>query len=289
MGLGLGIGIGFGNGRSRESVAPIKYRLIDGPFFAGVCKDAADLFGVETYEINLNHLVSGCHRLIYYDALPVRKSNQSEEEFKIIESKKLAYLDRIRSYPNCQVRDGLTRLRTKSRGQKMSEVLEQKGVDTWIAVDAMKFSLTGLADEIEIFTSDSDLYPVFEAIQGTRTRGTLWYEPRIAINELKYSADRSNAITLRNLADWIGCQELFSGVSHIGSDFEVEGLCLPLGDTQYKIAASGTQISVSRANMGGRFSVLKAKSLFPIVNWMCEFDESLTWKQVHDVLIAAVK
>ena len=141
-------------------------------------------------------------RCIFYDALPVQKSKQTDAEFEIALSKKLNFLNGLRSIPNMQVRDGVTRLRTKQSGNRMSEVFQQKGVDTWIAVEAMQYALNGIADEVHIYTSDSDLYPVFEALQNTKCRGILWYGQGITSKDLIYSADRSQEITITSLLSW---------------------------------------------------------------------------------------
>lgn len=176
------------------------YKLIDGAFFSRLLEDYGRHLGVDLLtSYKWSDLQEGAVRTIFYDSLPARKPNQSDEDFRISEQSKEAFLNRLRKLPNMQVRDGLTRLRTKSKRNHMSQVLEQKGVDTWIAVDALRYALTGLADEVHIYTSDADLYPVFEALQDTRCRGVLFYEEGRTASELVYSADRSQPLKLTDI------------------------------------------------------------------------------------------
>lgn len=177
-------------------MAAVKYKLIDGAFFEGLFREYGRLIDRDLFsKLHWPSVLGNASRCIYYDALPVKKDRQSQPEFEAAECEKLKFLNILRAQRNMQVRDGLTRLRTKGNGQHMSQVFEQKGVDTWIAVDAIRYALTGLCDEIEIYTSDSDLYPVFEALQGTRCRGKLWYQRGRTAQELIFSADWAEEIT----------------------------------------------------------------------------------------------
>lgn len=181
-------------------MAPLVIKLIDGAFLEALLKDFSKMANTDlSGTIDWNAFKGGAHRTIYYDALPIKKTEQTDEDFQSLLSKKAAQLDHLRSLANMHVRDGITRLKTKGRSDHMREVLEQKGVDTWIAVDAMKYALSGVADEIHIYTSDSDLYPVFEALQETRCRGKLFYQEGIAAKELVYSADEAIKISLSSM------------------------------------------------------------------------------------------
>lgn len=209
MAIGIGIGLNR-SGAGRAEARLIKYQLIDGAFFEGLVREYGRILRADLWsDFRWDIFQSGCHRTIYYDALPVKKDGQSQTQFEQIEAEKEAAFDRLRSLPNMHVRDGLTRLKTKNRGSHMSQVFEQKGVDTWIAVDAMQFALTGLADEIHIFTSDSDLYPVFEALQQTRCKGILNYHEGKTVSQLIYSADVALPITISKVIHWSGQSNIY--------------------------------------------------------------------------------
>lgn len=204
MNLGIGLGLGS-NAAAGVALSAVTYRLIDGAFLEKLLRQYSTCLNIDLLSrIRWPALSSGAHRTIFYDALPVRKSSQSKEDFEAVEERKIVFLNKLRAIPNVHVRDGITRLRTKSKGRAIGEVLEQKGVDTWIAVDAMHHALTGLADMLEIFTSDSDLYPVFEALQNTRCRGVLRYQHSRAPQELIYAADIATPITSNEILGWCG-------------------------------------------------------------------------------------
>jgi len=169
---------------------PTKYLFIDGPFLEGVVDDFLKPFKLEQRpELNYTALAGGCSRAIYYDALPVQKENQADQEYQKIFSDKHEFLNRLRSLQNFHVRDGYTRNRPKAKNR-----LEQKGVDTWIAVEALQYALRGLIDYAEIITSDLDLYPLFEALTQTKTRGILRYDKERTTKELIYSADQATPL-----------------------------------------------------------------------------------------------
>jgi uncharacterized LabA/DUF88 family protein len=226
LGFGLRLGLGGQTRIQKGNVElPVIYKLIDGAFFRRLLDEYSKLIGQNVFE-NLDWPVflNSVHRCIYYDALPVKKTEHNDEEFSSIEAEKEKFFDFMRSIPNVHVTDGLTKVRTKRKGQKISEVYEQKGVDTWIAVDAVKLAVAGLADEVHIYTSDSDLYPVFEALRETRCRGILWYEEGRTSRELIYSADVAQPITISSVLRWCNGSVPFSAGSL--SSVEIAGAVL---------------------------------------------------------------
>jgi NYN domain len=267
-------------------VATTIYKLIDGAFFLKLLGDYSRHLSMDllsTYK--WGNLQSGAHRTIFYDALPSRKPNQTEEDFQAAEQKKLDFLNGLRRLPNMQVRDGLTRLKTKSTKEHMRHVLEQKGVDTWIAVDALRYALTGLADEVHIYTSDSDLYPVFEALQDTRCRGVLFYQEGRTSQELIFSADRSEPITYTNIVNFTAFSSILS-VENVGARFsssrrvgvfEQEGVKVELFQEPLRIGAN--------LFIGGVFrqSVVSMSS-YLIVDWMNSVGMNVTYAQIDEMV-----
>jgi uncharacterized LabA/DUF88 family protein len=285
--IGIGIGIGLGkSGTSGESMAPIKYRLIDGPFLYRLCSDVAGLAAVDEFQLDLYNLSGGAYRTIYYDALPVRKDNQSAEDFANAEAQKLDFLNRIRAFRAYQVRDGMTRLKTKTSGNRMSQVLEQKGVDTWIAVDAVRLAFTGIADEVEILTADSDLYPAFEAIQMTKARGTLIFEVGRAAPELIYSADFSNSISLNEVISWIGKSSLLSASSqtHRYKPNHSGSTPTTIGELDFEIAKDSTGILINKIIKGKYASTLLARNVLSTVDWINERNIHTPWREICRIL-----
>jgi uncharacterized LabA/DUF88 family protein len=177
---------------------PRKYLFIDGAYFKGLILRLSRRFGDNVaVPIRYDSLGSGFDRVIYYDALPARKENQTETEYKEIFEAKYEFLNSVRRCRNFHVRDGVTRLRSKSRTG-----IEQKGVDTWIAIDALTYAFQGTIDVAEVITGDLDLYPLFEALLQTNTKGILRFDPANTSDELIMAADQASAITSLTLLEW---------------------------------------------------------------------------------------
>ena len=164
-------------------MAEHRYLFIDGPYFENVKQSiGAQIAPNAIVPIDYIKLGNGFERIIYFDALPVKKSGQSPEEFQAEYDEKVSFLDGLRRVPRMHVRDGLTRVRART-GR------EQKGVDTWIAIEAMQYAFRGIITEATVITGDLDLYPLFEALLQTNTRGVLWFEPGTCTDELIMAAD----------------------------------------------------------------------------------------------------
>lgn len=220
------------------------------------------------------------HRGIFYDALPVKKPTESDADHAGRLKAKATFLDAIRSHPNFSVRDGLTRLKAGSGSAEVRSSLEQKGVDTWIAVDAIRYALMGLADEIHIYTSDSDIYPVFEALKETRCRGTLYYDARKAKEELIYAADSAYPIDYHMLSSWL---QISTDLRKINTEFsptqtiEIDSwslefgragqdylmnVCLPNGRAYCLVAPSWVSFSHHMGAQGIKLGLSQLRQVF---------------------------
>lgn len=176
-----------------------RYLFVDGVFFERVISQfLKDLDFMEEDAVDYSKLAESFDRVIYYDALPVKKKNQTAEDYAEKFKIKRNFLNRIREQQLFHVRDGYTRNRPKENSR-----IEQKGVDTWIAVDALKYALNGVIDEAVVITSDLDLYPLFEALVETKTKGCLLYDKKRTSKELIQSADISEAITHAHITGWL--------------------------------------------------------------------------------------
>lgn len=138
------------------------------------------------------------------------------------------------------VRDGFTRVRPQ-KGQ----ILEQKGVDTWIAIDALQYAFRGVIDVAEIVTGDLDLYPLFEALLQTNTRGVLHYEPGHASEELIMAADEAVPINILSILAWSDdrTNNLHGAAGYVLSEAPIiaefptraYGVCIVSGDLDQRI------------------------------------------------------
>ena len=257
------------------------YRLVDGPFLFELCKEVCKINGTEEFDLNLYGLSFGAYRTVYYDALPVKKAKQTKADFEEIETKKLDFLNNIRAYPNMQVKDGITRLKTEGRKKDASEVLEQKGVDTWIAVDAVKYALTGVAEEIEIITADSDIYPVFEVIRETRAKGVLRYAVGRTKSELIFSADIARAMGISEVAGLanIPMGKATSTNAHVpfSKDFEFE-----LDDARYECGKLDDWYVVNKTDKNGLPTSLKTDHYLCIISWLETFSKTRRWSDFDE-------
>lgn len=201
IGIGLGIGLTATNQSARKGRRVDRIYLIDGQFCKGMCDEYGKKVGVDVYaRLIWDSVRQGARRAFYYDSLPAKKDNQSEDDHESEIELKISELDYIRSQDYFHVKDGLSRYRSgKNRKGR-----EQKGVDILLALDAFRFAADGLADEIHIFTSDVDFYPVFEALQQTGCRGVLRYQSGKAPRELIYSADIAHFFTISEVLAWCG-------------------------------------------------------------------------------------
>lgn len=177
---------------------PRKYLFIDGNYFQRTIKSITGSTGDDIDIPNVyKKLGVGFERIIYYDSLPVKKKNQNDDEFKKEFDEKQDFLNQIRLQPKYHVRDGYTRMRPRATGG-----IEQKGVDTWLAIEVMQFAFKNTIDVAEIITGDLDLYPLFEALVQTNTTGVLHYYKENTSQELIMSADIAHPITTTTLIKW---------------------------------------------------------------------------------------
>lgn len=180
----------------RQGNSQTRYLFIDGGYLEKVVDDFSQRLGLaHRLPIDFAKVGPSYDRAIYYDAIPVRKKGEPEEDYERRLDEKIRFFDGLRDMPNFHVRDGITRY-TRRRGQ------EQKGVDTLLAIDVLQYAFRGTIDSAEIITGDLDLYPLFEALLQTNTKGTLIYEERSTSKELVRAADLTRRINLSAVLGW---------------------------------------------------------------------------------------
>lgn len=191
VGLSLGLGLGNTHRPAGKGASMEKYAFIDAGFFRQLLSFYSGETNVDIFEgINWQQLSSFGRRVFWYDALPAKKKAQSEVEYQETVSKKLEELNFIDQQDGIFVKTGVSRFRQRDNR------IEQKGVDVLLAVDALQCAYKNLADEVHIYSSDLDFFPVFEALQATQTRGHLHYQPDRTSEELRRVADGSHPFTV---------------------------------------------------------------------------------------------
>jgi uncharacterized LabA/DUF88 family protein len=175
----------------------VTYFFIDAGSLRGHLDQAsAKLFGGQKFHIDYKKLRIGYTKAFLYDAVPVKKSDESESD----------YQDRVRSINDelsaaarvdgLHVYTGDLRFR-KKKGN------EQKKVDILIAVDMLTHAFRRNMDSAVLLTGDLDFKPLLDALGREGMYTTLLYPPGHTNEELINAADASDPITLRMLRGWL--------------------------------------------------------------------------------------
>lgn len=169
------------------------YAFIDGGFLRGFIDEQKPLFqnDIGPFYLDLSRL--SFDRAYFYDALPVKKTSQLEEDFSSELSMMQYVFDSIAEIDNMNMRPALT------RGDKR----RQKGVDIMLAIECLQHAERNNMDVAEIYTCDLDFWPLFEALSKTRVRSVLRYRPGKTADELIQMADIAKPLTVKHFASWI--------------------------------------------------------------------------------------
>lgn len=200
MMLGLGLNLGLSPSPLRQATdeddVPRKYLFIDGGFFKEFIDEMKDVARPEygDLEIGLSSVGSGFDRVLFYDAYPEKRDNQTDEEFESEVARTENYFKLLSMTRNFSVRPALT-----SRGQKR----QQKGVDILLATDCLMHAIRNNIDEAAIMTSDLDFFPLFEALLLTRTKSILRYQIGKTSSDLIQAADFAEPLTFADFSLWV--------------------------------------------------------------------------------------
>jgi len=226
----------------------VKYLFIDGGFLDVMVEKTQRHFGLsEVPQIRFEQLCGRYDRTFYYGAYPVQKKGQSDADFELLIKATNQKFRMINLTPNVHTREGITKNRRDGRR-------EQKGVDILLAIDVLKNALNGTLSEAHIMTTDSDFFPLLEALRDTRAKSFLHCFPDETSEDLMHLADRVVPVNPFYIMRWAGIgAEGFvnSGVHYIERDMNVE-------------------IKVGRV-LGGRFRIL-AKSQIPNGEYFAHVD-----------------
>jgi uncharacterized LabA/DUF88 family protein len=176
----------------------IHYLFIDG----GCLRDMLSRVS-ETYfngdEVTLDYSVlssygGGFSKIFYYDALPPKKTDESDEVYERRLEVKQAFFNHLRSINGYHVYEGVSRRRRK--------IVEQKEVDILIAVDMLTHSFRGNMHKATLLTGDLDFRPLIEALVREGMYVTLWYPHGRPNQELLYAADSLFPLTPQTIFSW---------------------------------------------------------------------------------------
>lgn len=179
---------------------PRKYLFIDAGFLQGFLKRMKQR-GIDEFPfindltVSYERIGAGFDRVFFYDAYPARKESQTSAQYEAEYATKEALFNQISRERNYSVRTALTK--NRARGKR-----EQKGVDVLLAIDVLSHAVRGNIDEATIMTSDTDFFPLFEALLQTKTKSVLRYDVSRTSIELINSADFSQPVTAADFVGW---------------------------------------------------------------------------------------
>lgn len=116
-------------------------------------------YNLQTFAINIcKKLGYWCEEICYYTAPPFQSSNPTEGEIKMKKGYDKAISDiKKAGFPPVNVREG--------RLQKVGDIYKQKGVDTLIAFDLLRYSQIKQHEAIVLVTADTDFVPIIKELK----------------------------------------------------------------------------------------------------------------------------
>jgi uncharacterized LabA/DUF88 family protein len=121
-------------------------------------------------------------KVFYYDALPVKAQNETEDAFEARLKEKHDFFNYLRSLDGWHVHEGISK---RSRGERA----RQKEVDILIAVDMLTHTHRKNMDRLAFIAGDQDFRPLLDAVVRDGMYVTLLYGPSSVSIELKNTAD----------------------------------------------------------------------------------------------------
>lgn len=198
-----------------------KYLFIDGGYFREAVKTISDkYFPGLGYEPDYEKVSSGFRKTFFYDCLPGKKSQETEEEYTKRTTPYKEFFNKLKKIRGFHVHEGRV-YEGKNPRQKM--------VDVMIAVDMLNHTIRGNMSQATFIGGDLDFKPLLDALVQNGMFITLLYEKDGASEDLINAADDSRPITVDTLYVWASSkfQKLFrmpKGVST--TDDETKGYML---------------------------------------------------------------
>ena len=184
--------------RVQNSNSESKYLFIDGASLIATYENlVTKIYPDPVPDIDWSKIIKGYDRVFYYDALPAKKDNETQEQYEQRFDAKKNEHDKLKTLSNFHVREGVSRFRRRTRGT------EQKGVDILLAIEAYQQALQSNMDTAEFILSDLDFFPLLEALVNTRVKTRLIYDVYATSRELVHSADQSQSVNGHYIDRWL--------------------------------------------------------------------------------------
>ncbi|MFB2563665.1 NYN domain-containing protein [Rhizobium sp. IMFF44] len=157
---------------------------------------AKRLFAGQKFEIDYRKLRGSYTKAFLYDAVPVKKSDESDDDYRERTKSINEELSAASRVDGLHVYTGDARWR-RNRGN------EQKKVDILIAVDMLTHAFRRNMDSAFLLTGDLDFKPLLDALGREGMYTTLLYPPGHTNEELINAADAAHPITMTMLFGWL--------------------------------------------------------------------------------------
>lgn len=153
-----------------------------------------DYFDNVKISLNYRSIGRGFLKSFYYDCLPPKKRNQSDEDYHLSRQERLQEFDEICKIDGFHVSEGFSRHRRK--------IVEQKAVDISIAVDMLTHTFMRNMEKATLLTSDLDFLPLVNALVNQGMYIKLWYHQGHTNNDLINAVDAHEPITALDIYSW---------------------------------------------------------------------------------------
>ncbi|MBB4370109.1 ABC-type cobalt transport system substrate-binding protein [Bradyrhizobium sp. cir1] len=171
-----------------------KYLFIDGACLRTTIEEIGKRYAPgQVLRVDYDRLTGGYDKVFYYDALPAKRSGETDEDFSIRRDAAISFHDQLGSLDRFHVYEGDTRKSPSARKQ------EQKKVDVMIAVDMLTHSFRRNMQHATLLTGDLDFKPLLDALVLEGMSVTLWFPPHKTNKQLIAAADQRRQLDIQSI------------------------------------------------------------------------------------------
>ncbi len=132
-------------------------------------------------------------RTYFYHCPPFRAADPTEAGLRQIAGAE-RFFQALRGFDGFEVRLG--KLACRGQAENGSQIVEQKRVDTMLAVDMMRLAFGGFVQEMNLLSGDCDFLPVVEAVKDLGVRVRLFHGQKNSYSqELYWACDERVELT----------------------------------------------------------------------------------------------
>jgi uncharacterized LabA/DUF88 family protein len=233
---------------------PTEYLFVDGGYLTRVVNRYAELIIGDSQlnefrpiYSNLQEVARKYRKTYYYDCLPKKKSNMSQDEFDNAVRAKEEYFDYQRGLDGVRVIEGVL------RGDKP---VRQKRVDVAITVDMLTHAHRRNMTNVTFVTGDQDFLPLIEALDRDGINVTLWSDKKDTAREILLAANSQRPFEFESF--WEVLPANIRGKFGKPSENNSQTMPIPAEATiaQGELVSNGFEVTVAR-DSERRFIIVK--------------------------------